>query len=294
MGFDHQKERTMASLAPLQTVTVGDIRVTYLPDGGGNLQATALYPGTTVEAWRPYAHFLSPEGGVVTTIGGYYIESGDHRVIVDTGLGPVHLDFPGFGPMDGGDYLKNVAAAGISPEAVTDVVFTHMHLDHVGWTTLPNNGGRKLLFPHARYMVTRTEWESWRDSDNPAGPHPETVQKPIADLLEFIAGGDDVAPGISVVETPGHTFGHVSLIVASSGQRLILTADLFHCPVQVEERDWSVAFDMDVAAARASRERMYPELCKLNTLAAVNHFSNQVFGRFSRHGDGYRWTPLGG
>lgn len=284
----------MPTLAPLQTVQTGDIRVTYLPDGGGNLQATALYPGTTREAWQPYSRFLSPEGGVVTTIGGYYIETGNRRLIVDTGLGPVHLDFPGFGPMDGGDYLKNVAAAGIAPETVTDVVFTHLHLDHVGWTTIPDNGGRRLLFPNARYMVTRKEWEIWQGGDNPAGPHPEFVQKPLAHRLEFIVDGDEIAPGIHVVETPGHTLGHISLIVADKGERLILTADLFHCPVQVEEPGWSVAFDMDVELARASREKMYQELCGPNTLAAVNHFSNQVFGRFSRHASGYRWTPLGG
>ena len=75
-------------------------------------------------------------------------------------------------------------------------------------------------------------------------------------------------------------------------ERLLLTADLFHCPVQVSERSWYVAFDMDPEQARASRERMYPELVRPDTLAAVNHFSDQVFGHFSQEGDGYRWTPI--
>lgn len=282
----------MPKLAPLQSVSVGDIRVTYLPDGGGALMATALYPTSTAEGWAHHREFLNEQGGVITTIGGYLLEIGERKVIVDTGLGPVHLEFPGFGPMDGGSYLHSFAQTGVPAAAITDVIFTHMHLDHVGWTTIDNNGQRELLFPNASYTVTRTEWDAWLGGDNPAGPHPEYVQKPLAGLIQFMAGGDEVAPGVTVVETPGHTPGHVSLIVQSRGERLILTADLFHCAVQVVERDWFVAFDSDPALARTSREAMYPELCKPGVLAAVNHFSNQVFGHFSRHGEGYRWTPI--
>lgn len=282
----------MPHIAPLQTVTVGDIRVTYLPDGGGALAPTALYPGTTPEQWRPYAGYLGENGGVVTTVGGYLIETGDRKVIVDTGLGPVELEFPGFGPMYGRHYLESFARTGVARTAVTDVIFTHLHLDHVGWTTIEENGERVLLFPNARYYVHRTEWDAWQGSDNPAGPHPEFVVKPLAPIIRFMAGGDEVVPCVEVVETPGHTPGHVSLVVNGGSERLLLTADLFHCPVQVSERSWYVAFDMDPEQARASRERMYPELVRPDTLAAVNHFSDQVFGHFSQEGDGYRWTPI--
>lgn len=282
----------MPTIAPVQSVTVGDVRVTFLPDGGGALQATALYPFSTAEGWQNYPQFLDENDGVVTSIGGYLIETGNRKVIVDTGLGPVHLEFPGFGPMDGGNYLQSLAATGVSAEEVTDVIFTHMHLDHVGWTTAPKNSGRALLYPNARHVVTRTEWDLWYGSDQPAGPHPEFVQKPLEGIIQFFAGGDEVVPGVKAVDTPGHTLGHVSLIVTSGDERLILTADLFHCAVQLLEPGWSVAFDMDMQLARASREKMLPDLCKPHTLAAVNHFSNQVFGHFSQVDGGYRWTPL--
>lgn len=283
----------MPHTAPVQTVAVGDMRVTYLPDGGGALAPTALYPGTTDEQWRAYARYLGDNGGVITTVGGYLIEAGDRKMIVDTGLGPVQLEFPGFGPMYGGHYLDSFARTGVAREEVTDVIFTHLHLDHVGWTTVEENGKRALLFPNARYFVNRTEWDAWQDSDNPAGPHPEYVVKPLAPIVRFVAGGDEVAPGVALVDTPGHTPGHMSLILSSGGERLILTADLLHCPAQVTERSWCVAFDMDPEQAIASRERMYPELVRPGTLAAVNHFSEQVFGHFSQEGDAYRWTPIG-
>jgi glyoxylase-like metal-dependent hydrolase (beta-lactamase superfamily II) len=278
--------------APRQTVQIGDIRVTYLPDGGGALAATALFPGTTAEEWRHYTQFLNDEGGVITTLGGYLIETADRRLIVDTGLGPVHLDFPGFGPMDGGTYLDNFRATGIAAEEVTDVFFTHMHLDHVGWTTIEEDGARRLLFPNARYLVGRTEWGIWYGGDSPVGPHPEYVQKPLADRITFVTDGDEIAPGVVVVATPGHTKGHLSLIVRSQGERLVITADLFTCPVQVKERTWTIAFDMDPEQAIASRAKMYPELTRADTLAAVNHFADTVFGRFTEQNGDYTWTPL--
>lgn len=283
----------MLARAPMQSVTIGSVKVTYLPDGIGRFLATATFPNSTAEQWQSFQQYVDEQQRMLTSIGGFLIETGDRNIIMDTGTGPVQLEFPGFGPMHGGDYPASFAATGVAREAITDVVFTHLHLDHVGWTTLPAaGGGRELMFPNARHVVAQAEWDFWYGGDNPAGPHPEYVQQPLADIIRFIEPGADVAPGVSTIATPGHTPGHLSLLVRSGGQRLCLTADIMHVAAQVAMPEWTMAFDVDPAQATASRKRLMAELAQPDTLAAINHFSGGVFGRITHADSAYQWHPL--
>lgn len=282
----------MPDFAPLQSVTLGDLKVTYLPDGGGIVEPTALYPASSAEGWSKYPHLLDADGKFLTTIGGYLIEAGARKIIVDTGIGPVTIPFPGFGPFFGGKFLESLAQTGVARESVTDVIFTHLHLDHVGWTTVAENGGRALTFPNARHAVTQTEWEFWYGGENPAGPDPEAVQRPLAPIITFFNGGDEIAPGIRAFSTPGHTPGHVSLLLETAGQRLYLLADVLHGAMQVTEPEWGVAFDIDPAQARATRDALYADLAQPDTLVAVNHFSGTVFGRIHAGESGRFWEPM--
>lgn len=282
----------MPKIADVSAVTIGNTKVTFLPDGGGIVNPLALYPASTEEGWQAYPQLLDSDGKFITSIGGYLIETGERKIAVDTGIGPVSIDFPGFGPFSGGKYLESLAKTGVKPEDVTDVVFTHLHLDHVGWTTLDVDGERRLLYPNARYMVTATEWEFWHGGNNPAGPHPEFVQKPLENRLEMMAGGDTLAPGITVLSTPGHTPGHISLLITAGDERFYLLADVLHGAMQIEEPDWSVAFDIDAEVARQTRDSLYEELVKPNTLVAANHFSDAVFGRIVETGGRRKWQAL--
>lgn len=282
----------MPQIAALKTIAIGDFKVTFLPDGGGVVNPTALYPASTEEGWQKHGDLLDEDGKFITTIGVYMVEIGERRIAVDLGIGPATIDFPGFGPFSGGKYLESVAKLGVSRFDVTDLIFTHLHLDHVGWTTFDMAGERVLTYPNARVMCTAVEWEYWHGGDNPAGPHPETVQKPLEDRIEYISGGDEIAPGLTVISTPGHTPGHISLLIDDGEQRLFLLGDVFHGAMQMQEMDWSVAFDVDQAQARQTREQLYAEITRPNTLIAANHFSNEVFGRVQPDGDVYAWQPL--
>lgn len=283
----------MPQPAEMTFYTLGDIKVTYLADGGGIVDPLALYPASTEAGWQRHEELLDSEGRFITSIGGYLIEIGDQKIAVDTGIGPVQLDFPGFGPFFGGKYWDSLKRTGVEPEAVTEVIFTHLHVDHVGWTTIEVGNQRQLTYPNARYLVTAAEWDFWHGGDNPAGPHPEYVQKPLEGRIEMMSEGDSIAPGLSVISTPGHTPGHVSLLITAGDQRLFLTADTLHGAMQLQERDWNVAFDIDPAEARRSREKVLPELAKPNTITAANHFSDQVFGRVVERRDGrLHWEAL--
>lgn len=284
----------MLERAPVQTVEVGAARVTYLPDGVGRFLATASFPNSQADDWQnTYAALIDDEQRMLTSIGAFLIQIGDRNIIMDTGTGPMLVDFPGFGPLQGGDFLNSLAATGVDRHEVTDVIFTHMHLDHVGWVTIDVDGERQLTFPRARHMVTQAEWDFWYGGDHPAGPHPQFVQGPLAPIIEFVRPGDEIAPGLTLLDTAGHTPGHVSLLYTAGDQRLCLTADIWHNAAQVQQQHWVMAFDIDGAAAVAARKRLVRELLVPNTLVASNHFSNTVFGHVQQHADGsFAWQPL--
>jgi glyoxylase-like metal-dependent hydrolase (beta-lactamase superfamily II) len=283
----------MPDFAQLSSIQIGKIKVTYLPDGGGVVVPGALYPASTADGWQKYPDLLNEEGQFLTTIGAFLIEVGDEKIAVDTGIGPVNIEFPGFGPFFGGRYLDSLAGTGVKPEAVTQVVFTHLHLDHCGWTTVEKDGERALTFPNASHWATQAEWDFWHGGDNPAGPHPEFVQRPLAGRLQFLAEGEEIAPGVTVVSTPGHTPGHISLRLESEGKVGYLLGDVLHGAMQLAETDWSVAFDIDQAAARATRDNLLPQVEGEGVIVAANHFSNAVFGHIVMGEDGRRhWQPL--
>jgi len=283
----------MPQFAEMRSITVGDVKISFLADGGGIVEPVALYPASeSMEHWQPYQALLNDENKFITSIGAFFVEVNERKIAIDLGVGPVTIDFPGFGPFSGGKYIESFKATGLSAEEVTDVVFTHLHLDHCGWTTQEVGGQRKLTFPNARYLVTATEWDFWYGGDNPAGPHPEFVQKPLEGRIEMMAEGDTIAPGITVISTPGHTPGHISLLVTSGDERAYLLGDVLHGTMQLAEPDWSVAFDTDAELARKSREKLYPELAKPNTIVAAGHLSNNVFGRIEKSNGKYHWIPL--
>ncbi len=283
----------MPRFADVSTYAAGKARITFLADGGGRASPSASLPATTDADWQRYAAALDDQGRLVTSIGGFLIQTGGRVVVVDTGIGPVSLDFPGFGVYQGGRLLESLARAGTSPEAVTDVVFTHLHVDHVGWVTQPgDDGATRLTFPNARHLVARAEWDFWHGGDNPAGPDPERVQCPLEDRIAFIADGDAVAPGVVVIALPGHTPGHLGLSVVAGTTHIHLLGDLLYSPMQIAETGWNSAFDVDGDQARATREQTLADLAQTGHVAAFGHFADAVFGRVVRDGPALRWEAL--
>jgi glyoxylase-like metal-dependent hydrolase (beta-lactamase superfamily II) len=269
----------MPEYAAVSSCHVGDIKVHFLADGGSVTQATVAFPASTPDVWGLHPEYLDEGGNLVSSIGGFLIETGDRKVVIDTGIGPTRLDIPGMGYFEGGNFLNSLAAIGVGRSEVTDVIYTHLHFDHVGWTTQPSGVDRELTFPHARHLTTDAEWGFWHGGADPFGPDAETVQRPLEDRLEMMKGGMTIAPGVDVLSTPGHTPGHVSLVVSEGSERGIILGDILHCPLQLTEAEWNIAADVDPELARRTREEMYLELEKPGTFAANNHFAEAVFGR---------------
>ena len=265
----------VAQAAPQESISVGDIRITYLPDGEGHVAATGMFPASTEDAWEAHTQFLDEEGRVLTDLGGFLIQTGDRNIVVDLAFGDHSVEIPGFATFVGGRYLDSLKQTGVSPGDVDTVLFTHMHVDHVGWATTAGS----LTFPNARYVAGEAEWAHWQKPDESGvGPNLEALA-PLESRIEQAADGDAVAPGINVLATPGHTPGHLSLVVSSGDDRAIILGDVINCPVQIAEPEWSVLFDVDPGLARRTRDSLLAELEGSATIVSGSHFTGSVFGR---------------
>jgi len=235
---------------------------------------------------------LDEQGRIPVSFGGFLIETGGQKVLVDTGFGDLTHPVPDLnGYFQGGEFLQSLKQAGAEPTDINTVVYSHFHLDHVGWTAQ----GGTLTFPDARHIAGDGEWDFWRGEVEPlfasVGPDPEAVLAPLADRIEAAGDGETIAPGVNVMATPGHTPGHTSIVVSSGTDRAIILGDIFHCPLQLDASQMAIIFETDPALGRQTRERITRELEDSQTVAANNHYSNSVFGRVLP-ATGKRWTTM--
>jgi glyoxylase-like metal-dependent hydrolase (beta-lactamase superfamily II) len=111
-------------------------------------------------------------------------------------------------------------------------------------------------------------------------------------LVEFMDGEHSLTPALTAMPTPGHTPGHMSILVTSHGERALVLGDAAHSPVQIEEPDWVSRADMDPELTRQTRRALLERLEREQTLVAAGHFHAPGFGRIVRL-DGRRyWRGL--
>lgn len=278
----------MPEPAPGATAEVGTAAVTYLPDGEGRARPEAFFPGSD---WAAHTAYLDADGRFPVSVGAFLIRTAGRVILVDLGIGPVRFGVPGAVDFRGGALLDSLAAQGLSPADVDTVVFTHLHHDHVGWVSdlapdphLPPGavaGG--LTFAGARHLVAEREWRHWTAAPGFPGPDAEAALRPLAGAVAFVADGEQIAPGVTVLATPGHTPGHLSVCVTDPERpeagRILVLGDVMHCQVQVTESRWAFRFDVDPDLATATRERVLKEAEDGRTLVAGGHFAGHVFGR---------------
>jgi glyoxylase-like metal-dependent hydrolase (beta-lactamase superfamily II) len=168
--------------------------------------------------------------------------------------------------------------AGVNPDQVDTLVYTHLHADHVGWSSVETEGGYRLRFPAARHVMHRDEWKFWEGKDEHTGMPMESLEKPLRESVSLLGGDEEIVPGLNLVHTPGHTPGHSSIVVTSGGERVYILGDVIHSPAQVSET-WACFADVDAAASKSTKEALFAELQKPGTITAGTHFPNSIFGR---------------
>lgn len=219
--------------------------------------------------------------------------SAGRHVLLDTGAGPL-------GP-DTGRLQHNLRAAGISPATVAVVILSHAHADHIGG--LAGEDGLSA-FPNARIIISRREYDFWRTGsirnrlgagDVYGNPQIETIiatwidkyLPPVREQIEFVEGETEVEPGVFVVPSPGHTPGHLSVLITSEPGSLLYTGDAFMLPEHIPHPDWVSAFDLEPQATVATRRALLDRAAAENLHLIHYHFGHA--GRVRRRGMSFVW-----
>ncbi|MGE3961093.1 MAG: MBL fold metallo-hydrolase [Dehalococcoidia bacterium] len=263
----------------MHRIAVGDAEIVSLFDVYFGFDAHRVWPdaGAGLEAYRER---LEPNGDIGMDCLCFLVRADGRTVLVDTGLGP-EAD---------GQLMAELRAAGVAPEEVDRVVFTHLHGDHTGWNLDRATG--QPLFPRATYLVPRGDWDEQTAASQPAASFTRDVAPlRVLDRMELIDDGYVLGPSLTAVHTPGHTPGHTSIAVTSAGEQALVLGDVFLTTIDVEAPDWSSTFDSDMEVARRTRHAILERLEASGELVAPAHLRAPGFGRVVRVEGRRVWQP---
>lgn len=263
-------------------IDIGRISVTPVIDSIVRFVPTAAYETTSAVDWSRHASLIDDEGFLRLTLGGYVMRSRDRVILIDAGVGPE--DRPGKNAtMPGGKMLDNLRKSGTAPEEITDVVFTHLHVDHVGWGAV----GDRIMFPNATYRCHQADWEFFRAGGSFSAPEKLAVMAPV---MECWSSSTTLAPGLDVVDAPGHTPGSSIVVLSDGNERAVLLGDVVHCPAELVEDEWQTIGDVDPALARRTATQLAREYEGSDVTIGAAHFSDLRFGRLLVGEGRRRWV----
>ena len=274
---------------------VGDIEVLVISDGVLPIPAPVMATNAdsaSLSTWLDDM-FLPPDV-LDWPLNVVVVRSGDRTILVDAGLGVEFPDFP-----RAGQTVHRLEAAGIDPAAVTDVVLTHLHMDHVGG--LLTEGLKERLRPDLQVHLAAREAEFWEAPDfshtaMPA-PVPGTLRRVASQFLDEYRGHlrpfeteHEVVPGVLISRTGGHTPGHSIVRVESRGERLTFAGDAVF-QVGFDNPGWQNGFEHDPEEATRVRVRLLRELAATGEALVATHLPFPSVCHVATAGDVFRCVP---
>ncbi|AUX75694.1 MBL fold metallo-hydrolase [Sinorhizobium fredii] len=276
-------------------VQVGEIEVLVISDGVLPLPTQMLGHNADPAARAAWLKdMFLPQDAFDWALNVVVVRSGDQTILIDAGLG---MD-PDLNLPRAGQLIKRLEAAGIDLASVTDVVLTHMHMDHIGGLLV--DGVKEQLRPDLRIHVAAAEVKFWETPDfshvsMPPG-FPDALRsaakrfaKEYQSQLRLFDDEYEVAPGVVVSRTGGHTPGHSVVRVASGGDRLMFAGDAVFA-VGFEHPDWHNGFEHDPEEAARVRVRLLCELAETGGQLVATHLPFPSVGRVAVDGDDFRWV----
>ena len=275
---------------------IGDVKITRVLEGE-SLGPLPMLPEATPEKIQEMEwlqpHFADETGQARMSIHALVLETPDRVIVVDTCLGNDKTRvFPHWNQLQT-KFLEQMTEAGYPPEKVDTVLCTHLHTDHVGWNTMLVDDEWVPTFPNANYIFGREEWAfTEQQRENPM--YEEFIVdsiKPIidADLAELVEMDHKLSDEIRLQPTPGHTPGHVSVVIESRGEKAIITGDIMHHPCQMEHPRWECTFDWKRDAAEDTREQMLAQFADEGCLVFGTHFATPSAGHVVRKDGSFRF-----
>jgi glyoxylase-like metal-dependent hydrolase (beta-lactamase superfamily II) len=271
---------------------LGGAEVTVVSDGPlplGDPKGTFI--GVPTEEMKKMLtdNFLPPDN-VVLEQNSPIVNMGDKLVLFDTGMGTSRA----FGPTTGRQQ-KSMAEAGIRPEDIDAVVFTHAHIDHIGGVVDANG---KVLFPNAQFYIAQSDFDYWTDESKMSGDlkdfviHARKNLLPVRDRLIFYKDAQEFLPGIQAVATPGHTVGHHMFLITSEGKSFAFLGDLTHHQILLLEKPrMQFAYDTDPKQAAETRVKALDRLAADKMAVMSYHYPWPGYGHIVKSGDGFRYIP---
>jgi glyoxylase-like metal-dependent hydrolase (beta-lactamase superfamily II) len=268
---------------------IGDVQVTRLVEVNAHEDPfTMLSVECEPDMAKHYPwlapNFATPDGRMKISFQAFALKTPQKTIIVDTCVGEGRVrEYDVFTNMQS-DYLDDLVAAGYDPDAVDVVLCTHLHFDHVGWNTRRENGRWVPTFPRARYLFGKGEYEHWQAERAAGAGHMEHFADAIdpvveAGLVNLIAPEYTVCPQVSLFPTPGHTPGHVSVLIRSRGAEAVITGDLMHHPIQLARPDLPVNADGDKGEGVATRRAFCERFANRDVTVIGSHFCEPTAGR---------------
>ena len=279
---------------------IGDITITRVVEIEVTGGTKFILPDATREAclsigWMK-PNFMDSEGNLIMSIHALIIDTGDTRIIVDTCIGnDKQRKIPSWNNLQT-SFLKDLELAGYPRESIDIVMCTHLHVDHVGWNTMLVNDKWIPTFPKARYLIAEKEWKYWdlnEDEELYGSVISDSVRPVIeAGMVDFVDENFKLCNEVRLSPTPGHTPGHVSVLVESKEKKALITGDFIHHPVQMTKTDWCSPADHDREIGRQTRETLLEKYVNEDVLIIGTHFAAPTAGYIKSIDEGRYWLDV--
>ncbi len=256
-----------------------------------------MFPETPLEHWSHYydifpqcfsgQHFLM-------NLGVFVITSGGKNVIADTGFGP-HGKM--LGSETSAELMEDFVRKGVKTDEIDTVFMSHLHADHVGWNIDPATSDVPT-FPDARYTVHRADWDHFTVPDDDSEFGMEPIERSVIPLeqigvLDLMDGETELAPGVTAIPTPGHTPGHMALMLASGRERALFVGDILINPMHATDTDLPFALDTDPAEAMRIRHEVLDRAEREGIAVFGSHLSPPGWGTMVRWEGRRYWRGMG-
>jgi glyoxylase-like metal-dependent hydrolase (beta-lactamase superfamily II) len=276
---------------------IGAVKITRIVEIEATGGMSRIIPDATRDRVREinwlYPHFADEEGRMRGAIHSLVVETPDRKILVDTCVGnDKERAVPAWNKLQT-QFLKDLETAGYAVPSIDTVLCTHLHIDHVGWNTKLVDGKWVPTFPHAQYLFGEKEFEHWTRTeprDSPQGKVLIDSVLPIVDagLHTLVQSDEQLCPEIRLIPSPGHTPGHVSVMIESEGESALITGDFLHHPCQMAHPEWSSAPDVDPIQSTATKRNMFKRFEESPTLIIGTHFATPTAGYLKKDGQAWR------
>jgi glyoxylase-like metal-dependent hydrolase (beta-lactamase superfamily II) len=291
-AFAHAAQAGKQAQPTFYRFKLGTIETTVISDGTLAFPAETLWGDQADNARGLLTSTFQSPSPVELQLNAILVNTGGKLVMIDAGCG-IHAKFQ----KTAGGLLGSLAAAGYKPGDIDMIVLTHCHADHMWGISDATNSS--LLFPSAEFVASETEVTFWNTPELTAKESPllkpeitRANLKLASPRLRLIKAGTEVAPGVTTFDTAGHTPGHMSVLISSGKEQLLIGGDIVFNPVvSFQHPEWPILFDLDVPMATKTRIGFLDRAATDKALVAGYHLPFPGFGHVVREGSAYRWLP---